>query len=175
MGLGKGCKFLLKFKEISLGEDLWSWCLVFEQKVMQSTPNSSCITLPIISCTLHCLTSANTSRLTPELLWFANSQISAEGWTVKGVCEMNRSCHVCTCDYPCVHAGDASSVNTRLYIRPSDFSLLKNHQFIHPAIERSKRGAWHYVAENINRIHFYWGYEDIFVAQGLSPGCGWWR
>lgn len=57
---------------------------------------------------------------------------------MKGVCEMNRSCHVYTCVYPCVHTGDASSVNTRLYIRPGDFFLLKNRQLIHPAIERSK-------------------------------------
>lgn len=68
VGLGKGCKFLLKFKEISLGEELWSWRLNFEQKVMQTTPNGSCIILPIISSTPHCVTSANTSRLTPELL-----------------------------------------------------------------------------------------------------------
>lgn len=92
MGWGKGCKFLLKFEEISLGEELWSWCLNFEQKVMQTTPNSSCIILPIISSTLHCVTSANMSRLSPELLGFANSQISDEGLSAKGLCEVKLSC-----------------------------------------------------------------------------------
>lgn len=159
MGLGKGCKFLLKFKNISLGEDLWSWCLILEQKVMQSTPNSLCIMLPIISCTLHCLTSADTSRLTPELLWFADSQISAEGRTVKGVCEMNRSCHMHTCVYPHVHAGNASSVNTRLYIRPSDFSLKK--KIISLSTQQLKKTSKELdTTLQRTRIHFYWGYME---------------
>lgn len=138
VGLGKSCKFLLKFKEISLGEDLWSWCLILEQKVIQSKRNSSYIMLPIISSTLHCLTSANTCRLTPELLWFASSQISTEGKTVECV----KLIEVVTCAPVSIHV--YTQVMHLLLIPgfilgPVTFPFKKTHYFF--AIERRKPGA----------------------------------
>lgn len=170
MGLGKGCKFLLKFKKNSLGEDLWSWCLIFEQKVMQTTPHSSCIMLPIISCTLHCLTSANTSRLTPELLWFANSQISSEGQTVKGVWEMKRNCHVLNCIYPCGYAGDAYSVNTRLSTRPTDFSIKKQSSAYSPTNSKKQARNLALHCTEYNQNSFGLGiYGVILCIPGAFP------
>lgn len=91
---------------------------------------------------------------------------STEGQTVRGVCETN-SCHVGTCVHPRVHKGDASSANTRLYMRPSRFPFKTNNQFIPQAIRSSKRGPQQSVART--RIHFCWGHAVILCSPVAFP------
>lgn len=152
VGLGKSCKFLLKFQEISLGEDLWSWCLILEQKVIQSTPKSSCIVLPIISSTLHCLTSANTRswHLSCCDLPVPRFQLKDKLWR-----ECVKWIEVVMCAPVSIHV--YTQVMHLLLIPgftlgPVTFPFKKAHYFFDPAIERRKPAAWRRVAENQSSI-----------------------